>query len=427
MMGYPRKDAARPTRNAPMSQAYEDMLMNTVYRKQDIDAIVDPGKESWIKFDRHAGYQSCDIELQDGLDGSITTYSYGHGNQRTMLNFADAPCRINTYGDSYTLCQQVTNSETWQEYLAGHLQEPVRNFGNGGQGVLHAYLHMIRAEADPETSADCFAINVFNDNHLRNLEPARWIRTRIALGPVPESDPPKHVMGVPWPHLVYDLDKHAFVLRENPLMEAEDMYDYCEKGAFYELAAENMFTRLLAMYSGLDVDEKDDLEQLAEEFAIPVDLRSPETRSDSAWRLALGYGVRSTEHVVKLAQIFADANGKKLIVLTSYSADVIIGATKNGTYMGDEFSAFLQGSGHAHHDTMPDYVADFSNSKLDLMQYMYRYFVKPAGAAVWGHLNPSGNHQYAFYVKRAIVDTLTPKPRPYREDWNPERTTLAGR
>jgi hypothetical protein len=43
-------------------------------------------------------------------------------------------------------CHQVSDNETWQEYLAGHLGEPIRNFGMGGFGVYQAYRRMIREE-----------------------------------------------------------------------------------------------------------------------------------------------------------------------------------------------------------------------------------------------------------------------------------------
>ena len=60
--------------------------------------------------------------------------------------YKDKPCRINTYGNSFTLCHQVSDGETWQEYLAGHLGEPIRNFGMGGFGVYQAYRRMVREE-----------------------------------------------------------------------------------------------------------------------------------------------------------------------------------------------------------------------------------------------------------------------------------------
>lgn len=59
---------------------------------------------------------------------------------RKMQAYADRPCRINSYGDSFTSCEQVSDGETWQEVLARHLCEPVRNYGIGGYSVYQSYL-----------------------------------------------------------------------------------------------------------------------------------------------------------------------------------------------------------------------------------------------------------------------------------------------
>ena len=55
--------------------------------------------------------------------------------ERLLSNYSEKKCRINTYGDSYTMCHQVSDHETWQEVLAAHIQEPIRNFGIGGWSV----------------------------------------------------------------------------------------------------------------------------------------------------------------------------------------------------------------------------------------------------------------------------------------------------
>jgi hypothetical protein len=49
--------------------------------------------------------------------------------------YSDGVRRINTYGDSFTQCAQVSDGETWQEILAAHLGEPIGNFGVSGYGV----------------------------------------------------------------------------------------------------------------------------------------------------------------------------------------------------------------------------------------------------------------------------------------------------
>ena len=110
-------------------------------------------------------------------DGSISTYSYvGEDGERIMSNYRDRPCRINTYGNSYTQCHQVSDNETWQEVLAAHLQEPVRNFGIGGWSVYQAYLRMLYEEE--RTPAEYIIFNIYEDDHLRNLDSWRNIRVR---------------------------------------------------------------------------------------------------------------------------------------------------------------------------------------------------------------------------------------------------------
>jgi hypothetical protein len=61
---------------------------------------------------------------KDGIDGSWTISTAQDNGQRTSWMYNDRPSRINTYGNSFTQCHQVSDGETWQEYLAAHLGEP---------------------------------------------------------------------------------------------------------------------------------------------------------------------------------------------------------------------------------------------------------------------------------------------------------------
>src|SRR5262249_59666738 len=92
--------------------------------------------------------------LHDGVDGSRTVLSFGTAGERTIVNYAGRPCRINTYGDSFTQGHQVSDGETWQEYLAAHFGEPVRNFGIGGYGVGPAPPPTVGGRAHPPPAAE---------------------------------------------------------------------------------------------------------------------------------------------------------------------------------------------------------------------------------------------------------------------------------
>jgi len=92
----------------------------------------------------------------------------GQHSARTQLSYAGRKCRINTYGDSFTLCHQVSDGETWQEYLAAHLGEPVRNFGMGGYGAHQASRRMVREE-HTDHNAERLIFYIWGDDHIRSL------------------------------------------------------------------------------------------------------------------------------------------------------------------------------------------------------------------------------------------------------------------
>ena len=125
--------ASRP----PELPSFEQYIRKAVVPREDIDRFL--RGPSWAKFDPETGYILRNSLMPWGIDNSSTIETTQTSGARTMLLYANRKVRINTYGDSYTECAQVSDGETWQEYLAGHLGEPVRNFGVGGYGLYQAY------------------------------------------------------------------------------------------------------------------------------------------------------------------------------------------------------------------------------------------------------------------------------------------------
>ncbi|MHC4432986.1 MAG: hypothetical protein ACYTBS_14180 [Planctomycetota bacterium] len=125
------REAANPRRS------FREYVRETVPKRKEIDVFLD--ELSWARFDKDVGYVLGNYMPRDGLDGSSTISTIRSNGARRSFMYHDKPCRINTYGNSFTQCNQVNDGETWQEYLAGHLGEPVRNFGMGGFGVYQAY------------------------------------------------------------------------------------------------------------------------------------------------------------------------------------------------------------------------------------------------------------------------------------------------
>ena len=113
----------------------EQYLRGSAVSKRVIDTFLDSNQLSWAQFDPELGYILGNYLPRDGMDGSSTISTVQKSGARTSHVYNHRNCRINTYGNSFTQCHQVSDGETWQEYLAAHLGEPIRNFGMGGYGV----------------------------------------------------------------------------------------------------------------------------------------------------------------------------------------------------------------------------------------------------------------------------------------------------
>jgi len=129
-----------------------------------------PPHNQWAKFDPELGYVPSDSIQRDGIDGSHTVYRYGPAGERRVINYAERPCRVNTYGNSFTQCHQVSDGETWQEALAAHLGEPVRNFGVGGYGVFQAFARLRRMERT-DVKTPFLIFNIYDNDHERTIMP----------------------------------------------------------------------------------------------------------------------------------------------------------------------------------------------------------------------------------------------------------------
>jgi len=160
--------AADSTYGQATPPTFETYLRKSVVDKKTLDVFLDPKQLSWAKFDPITGYRLGNYMPRDGINQSSTISTTQSNGMRTAHAYVDKPCRINTYGDSFTLCHQVSDSETWQEYLAGHLGEPIRNFGMGGFGVYQAYRRMIREE-QTDHGAKYLIFYIWGDDHVRSL------------------------------------------------------------------------------------------------------------------------------------------------------------------------------------------------------------------------------------------------------------------
>jgi len=394
-----------------------DYLAGLAWSSDDVDYFLDPGRPSWARFDGLTGYVPSDIVIRDGVDGAYTFNSYedlgpaasadpSHRSvARAMVNYGSHNCRVNTYGDSFTQCHQVSDGETWQENLAAHLGEPIRNFGVGGYGVYQAFCRM-RAIEPASHGTDFVVLNIFDDDHMRNVDAARWFRIstfRAAMGD--GMRPMLHAN--PWAHLRIDPSTGVFLERPNLLPTPESLYLLSDPGYVVDTFGHDPVIALDCLSRGLDVDDLTPLEELAEVLGHPTDLRSGDIGTAAA-DLLQAYGLAATLATLTMVRRLIAEQGKRLLVMLSYSSESLIDALEGRA----RFDQLLLDDLSAHGDLMADgldaHVRDFESFSLSPEQYCRRYLN--------GHYTPTGNQFFAFAVKNALVDWLEPTPIAYHRD-----------
>lgn len=396
-----------------MSLDIRTLLTSVAYRPIDVEALLDADRPSWVRFDPELGYVPNDIDMKDGIDGSRSIYSYEPCGARRVIQGRGAPCRIHTYGDSFTQCQQVTDAETWQEMLAAHLGEPVMNYGSGGYGVYQAWRRLLRVESG-SAPAEHIIFNIFVDDHIRNLDAARWIRTGWNDRDRPAGAAyPLH--GLPWAHLRYDVARGAWQELPGRCQTCDDLRALADPEAFYQAFKDDPIARLQVLMQEGDA-EIDDLLELGKALGLPGDLtvKDPTLRAQAAATFHLSYGIRSTQWLIGQMQDWARRERRKMLFVLSYCMGTMSGYALGGPHHDQEFVDWLE------HEKIPyislglAHAEEFARMKVPIQEYVAQYYVKAAGAAVFGHYTPAGNFFTAQALRRPMVEWLEPKPAPYR-------------
>jgi hypothetical protein len=392
------------------------LLHTAGYHQVEIDRYMDPKNPAILEFDPELGYLHRNHCMKDGMDGAVTAGTYHpRGWNRTMIHYADQPCRINTYGDSYTQCAQVSDGETWQEILAAHFREPIRNFGVGGYGVYQAYRRAMRMEATREFSAEYIVLNIWDDDYMRNIDAARWVRVAWMCRALPRGKKDGYpVHGFPWMHLRFNLSTGKWEERPGMCKKVTDLNGLVGKENYYNAFKDDPVAHLYCLREG-GLAPVEESEQLAEAFGMKVNLRNPKTRQADARRLHIAYGIRSTMFVVDQFQAWCKANKRQLMLLLSYDVPTVQAFVKKGERFDAEFVRFLDRKQYPYIDTLPMISREFRLFKGSINRFCERLYVARAGAQVFGHHNPYGNFWFAYAIRPGIMDWLNPKPPAFRD------------
>ncbi|PHQ62558.1 MAG: hypothetical protein COC08_00035 [Maribacter sp.] len=385
-------------------KSYATYLRNSAVPKEELDIFIN--ENSWAQFDPEVGYILGNYMPHDGLDNSSTLSTVMEDGARTNMTYANKPCRINTYGDSFTHCHQVSDSETWQEYLAGHLGEPIRNFGMGGFGIYQAYRRLIRREKADKDSKYVI-LYLWGDDYVRSV-----FRCRYATYYQDWNDYGGYMFhGNFWANIEMDTKTGKLVEKENRISNKEDIYKMSDPEFMYENLKDDLMVQLHLLSLdkvNTDVDTKG-LNKLADILNLPkIDFSSPEKMKSTATALKDNYSFAATKYILEKTRKFCKENGKELMLVHFDPSNVLIPMAKGEARYDQVMIDYIKAEGYRYFDMNEVHLEDFKKFNLTLEEYMDRYFI--------GHYKPAGNHFFAYAIKNQIVDWLDPKPITYLKD-----------
>ena len=383
--------------------AYLETLLPTGEELQRLVADTGPDgvhpNRGWV-YDAELGFVHAPSVLRgNGVNGTNTFYDYEEDGARKLINCTDRPCRVHTYGDSFTHCDQVNDGETWQEYLAAHLGEPIRNYGVGGYSVYQAYRRM-RKVRDAGERSQYIILNVFDDDHYRNL--VSWYRPR-RTGP---GGPNMQTR----PHLRVDVRAKTCVERDNPIATADDLSKLSDLDFVY-----TEFGQDPLVYLGLATETGDDksltyLEKACKRFGLTVPAGAADDIGAAVEAVFTEAALFSTQYVVELVERFCADNGIELAFVLSYRQASIRSMLAGGERFDQGFVDWLKLRSHSVVDMGESFKTEFEHSTFDLDTFVKRYYVDG------GHHTPPGNAFTAWAMMDEVVDWLDPRPLTYESN-----------
>ena len=336
-------------------------------------------------YDPELGWVLTDGVRSDGVDGSWTFYNYEPNGARRVVNFPDRASRIHTYGNSYTHCDQVSDGESWQEYLAAHLQEPIRNFGVGGYSVYQAYRRMLKVEA--QTPAEYLILNIWDDDHYRNLDAWRSIRAR-------------RQGRFTLPHLRVNVEEGTCKEEDNPCLTGDEVYRLCDPDWVWQTFEEDPILHgIIAKETGEGDSE------LAKKKGSSAQRANAGTDA-KVYQLYTEAALFATKHVVSLTERFAKEHQKKLMLILSFGRKSMAAALKDEPLFDQSFLDWVRDKTYPVLDLRDAFRQDFSTSNDGIEGYLEKFYN--------GHHSPAGNFFFAWSVKDRICEWLDPAPLPYR-------------
>lgn len=385
---------------------FEKYVRNSVPAKKDVNDFINKDMLTMFQFDPEVGYILGDFLRNDGIDNSASLQSVQSNGMRTSVVYADRAGRINTYGNSFTQCSQVSDYETWQEYLAAHLGEPVRNFGVGGHGVYQAYRRILRNESTKD-SAKYIILYIWGNDHHRSLLRSRFFATS---GWHMRNKNNNIFHGTFWSHLEMDFDKGCLIEKEQLLNTPESLYQMTDPDRMVEALKDDLALQMtLCPKKECDITpDINKINSLAEILGIEgvAGKLTPDEQSKKIRYIFDKYALLATKYTIDKTQDYAARNNKEVMVVLSCPRVLreLMGA---GTRYDQDIVDYLAQKKIRSYDMNLVHIDDFACFNTSFEDYAKRYWI--------GHYNPTGNHFFAYSIKNSMVEWLNPKPITYRD------------
>jgi len=373
------RERSRVLTGAPCGEQLLEYLKEMTLRTpESVDSLLLGKPAGYIprRYDPELGYVFANGRFRHGVGGSECTYTYGADGARVMIAHSGDPCRISTYGNSYTHGDQVNDGETWQEQLAARFGEPVRNFGVGGYSVYQAYLRLRREEERRPSRYVIF--NMYDDDHRRSLDP---LMLRV---------------WAPRPSLVVDAERGVWKEVANPCPTPQSLYRMCEIEWLTEQFCNHRYLgQAAAQRARLKAGHP------------PRDFPGPAATNAGEEHAYMPDALYGTQRVIEALEEFAKHAGSQVIYVLTYSWGRLQPYLQSGYRFDESIVGFLKSKQLPLVDTAAAHAADFARFKGTPEEYAARYYVG-------GHYNPTGNHFVAVTLASQLVPILSPKPPAYR-------------
>jgi AraC-like DNA-binding protein len=375
------------------------VLRESTVPRSIIDRFLDgPG---WARFDAELGYVPRDSAVEWGARGTRVRETFDANGSRSG-RFPGRRARINCYGDSFTEGTHVSDGETWEDYLAAHLGEPIGNYGVGGYGTYQAYRRLRREESTTH-GAPLVIFGLSHGGIMSSTARSLWLRMSSTWRNI--AAPTFHGSFRPW--MAFDLERGRLVERENPLRTPASLYNMCDPEWMAEANRDDLGLQIEAFASGrIDTIDRPAVDRLAELVGVPFGWRADALSRETALLTAQHHYLAAIASL-ELAREFVTRHGKQLLVTLNFTSGRVEGVRQDRLLVDH-----LAENGFAVFDMNLIHAAEHANTRLSYDEYIAAFQLTDGPGVL--RPNPRGHHAFAYAIAGRVLELLDDRPEPYR-------------